>query len=136
MALIAPLIVDKSAWVRAAEPAYAAGWEALSGADRLRLCDVTVLEVLVSARSASDAAELERGLDAFPRVRMDATTFSAARAALRELAVIGAHRLPVPDVLIAACAQQHGLGVLHLDRHFDVLAERLGFQALSLRELA
>jgi len=26
--------------------------------------------------------------------------------------------------------------VLHLDRHFDVLAERLGFQALSLRELA
>jgi predicted nucleic acid-binding protein len=135
MALSTPLIVDKSAWVRAADPAYAAGWEALSESDRLRMCDVTVLEVLVSARSASDARELERGLDAFPRARMDATTFSAARSALRGLAAIGAHRLPIPDVLIAACAQQHGLGVLHLDRHFDVLAELLGFPAVSLREL-
>jgi predicted nucleic acid-binding protein len=97
---------------------------------------VTVLEVLVSARSASDARELERGLEAFPRARVDATTFSSARAALRDLAAIGAHRLPIPDLLIAVCAQQHGLGVLHLDRHFDVLAERLGFQAISLRDLA
>lgn len=136
MALTTPLIVDKSAWVRATEPAYASGWNALSAADRLRLCDVTILEVLVSARSASDARELERGLDAFPRVRMDATTFGAARAALRELAARGAHRLPVPDVLIAACAQQHGVGVLHLDRHFDVLAAHMGFVALSLRDLA
>ena len=136
MALTTPLIVDKSAWVRAAEPAYAAGWEALSDADRLRMCDVTILEVLVSARSAADARELERGLDAFPRARIDATTFGAARSALRELAAVGAHRLPIPDVLIAVCAQQHGLGVLHLDRHFEVLAEHLGFPAVSLRDLA
>lgn len=136
MALSTPLIVDKSAWVRAAEPAYAPGWEALSARDRLRMCDVTILEVLVSARSASDASEIERDLDAFPRARMDAATFSAARAALRELAAVGAHRLPIPDVLIAACAQQHGLGVLHLDRHFGVLGDRLGFPAVSLRDLA
>jgi predicted nucleic acid-binding protein len=135
MALIAPLIVDKSAWVRAAEPQYVAGWEQLDAADRLRMCDVTALEVLVSARSASDARELERDLDAFPRARMDATTFTAARATLRELAALGAHRLPIPDVLIAACAQQHGLGVLHLDRHFDLLSEHLGFPAVSLRDL-
>jgi predicted nucleic acid-binding protein len=136
MALTTPLIVDKSAWVRAAEPLYVAGWERLDAEDRLRMCDVTVLEVLVSARSASDARELERDLDAFARARMDATTFAAARAALRELAALGAHRMPIPDVLIAACAQQHGLGVLHLDRHFDVLSEHLGFPAVSLRELA
>ena len=67
---------------------------------------------------------------------MDATTFATARAALRELAALGAHRLPVPDLLIAACAQQHGLGVLHLDRHFDLLAAHLGFAAVSLRDLA
>ena len=56
-------------------------------------------------------------------------------SALRELAARGAHRLPIPDVLIAACAQQHGLGVLHLDRHFDLLSEHLGLPAVSLRDL-
>ena len=110
-------------------------WAALDAADRLRLCDVTILEVLVSARSASDAREIERDLEAFALARMDATTFGAARAAMRDLAAIGAHRLPVPDVLIAACAQQHGFGVLHLDRHFDVLAEHMRFDAVSLRDL-
>jgi predicted nucleic acid-binding protein len=44
--------------------------------------------------------------------------------------------VPIPDLLIAVCAQQHGLGVLHLDRHFDVLGARLGFPAISLRDLA
>lgn len=69
-------------------------------------------------------------------MRVDAATFRSARAALRDLTTVGAHRLPVPDILIAACAQQHGLGVLYFDRHFDVLAERVGFEAVSLRELA
>jgi hypothetical protein len=31
-----------------------------------------------------------------------------------------------------ACAQQHGANILHVDRHFDALAEVFGFRSLRL----
>jgi predicted nucleic acid-binding protein len=34
----------------------------------------------------------------------------------------------MPDLLIAACAAQHGAGVLHADRHYDALADVLSFE--------
>ena len=47
--------------------------------------------------------------------------------AQRELAAHSHHRVAIPDLLIAACAQQHGADVLHVDRHFEVLADVLAF---------
>ena len=42
----------------------------------------------------------------------------------------GAVTRPIPDLLIAACAAQHGADVVHVDRHFDTLAGVLGFAAV------
>ena len=39
----------------------------------------------------------------------------------------GEHRVSLAELLIAACAQQHGADVLHVDRHYDVLADVLAF---------
>ena len=39
---------------------------------------------------------------------------------------------PLPDLLIAACAQQHSAGVLHVDRHYDALARVFEFAAVRL----
>jgi predicted nucleic acid-binding protein len=36
--------------------------------------------------------------------------------------------VPVADLLIAATAQDSGLGVLHYDHHYDRLAEVLTFE--------
>ncbi len=69
----------------------------------------------------------EERLAEFRDLRMDAETFVVAMGAQRELAASSQHRVPIPDVLIAACAHQHGADVLHVDRHFDVLASMLGF---------
>jgi len=33
------------------------------------------------------------------------------------------HRTPIPDLLIACTALQHGLGVIHVDRDFERIAE-------------
>ena len=41
--------------------------------------------------------------------------------------IAGAHRVRVPDALIAAAAAKRGFGVLHHDRHFDTLATVLTF---------
>jgi predicted nucleic acid-binding protein len=37
----------------------------------------------------------------------------------------GAHRLPLADLTVAVAAQAAGLGVLHFDRHFDLLRKAL-----------
>jgi predicted nucleic acid-binding protein len=113
------LLIDKSAYVRGEIDA--------AGDDELCLCAVTRLELLYSARSGPDYALLEDDLDQFRDLRMDAETFAIAGGAQRELAPGGQHRVPIPDLLIAACAQQHGADVVHVDRHYDVLAGVLAF---------
>ena len=113
------LLVDKSAYVR--------GPIAVGEDDELCLCAVTRLELLYSARDAEGYKQLEGDLAEFRDLRMDASTFDTALGAHRELAARGQHRVSLPDLLIAACAQQHGADVLHVDRHYDVLADVLAF---------
>lgn len=119
------LLLDKSAYVRGA-------CAAAEDDDELCLCAVTRLELLYSARSERDYGNLDDDLAQFRSLRMDAETFAVALSAHRELAPIGHHRVPVPDLLIAACAQQHGADVLHVDRHYDILARVLAFTPVRL----
>lgn len=116
------LLVDKSGFVS----------RPLPRGDELCTCAVTRLEVLSSARSQAEYREMEDELAALRNLRMDAETFAGAAVAQRELAGRGEHRIPVPDLLIAACAQQHGAGVLHIDRHYDTLATVLSFESVRL----
>ncbi|MDA0170863.1 PIN domain-containing protein [Solirubrobacter taibaiensis] len=115
------LLIDKSAYVR--------GTITASADDELCLCAMTRLELLYSARGADDYVQLEQDLAEFRDLRMDAETFAIALTAQRELAARGRHRVSLPDLLIAACAQQHAAGVLHVDRHFETLTDVLAFDA-------
>jgi predicted nucleic acid-binding protein len=119
------LLVDESAYVRGAP-----GSDELEG--ELCLCAVTRLELLYSARSQDDYVRLQDDLASFRELRMDAETFAIATGAQRELAAGGRHRVPLPDLLIAACAQQHGADVVHVDRHYEVLADVLAFAPVRL----
>jgi predicted nucleic acid-binding protein len=118
------LLLDKSALVRGADLDPALGEPCL--------CAITRFEVLYSARSPRAFEELEAQLDAMHDLRVDAETIAIARTAQRELAAIGQHRVPIPDLLIAACAQQHQAAVVHLDRHYDTLARVLVFTPVRL----
>ncbi|TML95677.1 MAG: PIN domain nuclease [Actinobacteria bacterium] len=116
------LLIDKSAYVRGV---VQAGDE-----DELCLCAITRLELLYSARSITDYRALEDDLAQFRDLRMDAETFAIALGAHRELAARGQHRVALPDLLVAACAQQHAAGVVHVDRHYETLAGVLAFTPL------
>jgi predicted nucleic acid-binding protein len=118
------LLVDKSALEQATPEMLELG--------EICLCAVVRLEMLYSARSASEYQGIEQGLSAFRDLRIDAETIAIAVGAQRKLGQHGRHRLPIPDLLIAACAQQHQAGVVHLDRHYDVLAEVLSFEPIRL----
>jgi predicted nucleic acid-binding protein len=118
------LLADKSALERATPETPELG--------EICLCAVVRLEILYSARSASEYERIEQDLAAFRDLRVDAETITTAVNAQRELAQRGRHRVPIPDLLIAACAQQHHAAVLHLDRHYDTLAEVLAFEPVRL----
>jgi predicted nucleic acid-binding protein len=118
------LLIDKSAYARGALGADLDG--------ELCLCAVSRWEMLFSARSPADYVAIERDLAKFRDLRMDAETFATAGRAQRELARTGRHRVPVSDLLIAACAQQHAADVVHVDRHFDVLSSVLHFNSVRL----
>jgi predicted nucleic acid-binding protein len=119
------LLLDKSAIVRAPDLDSALGEPCL--------CAVTKLEVLYSARSPRDFEQLEGELDSMHELRIDAETIAIARTAQRELGATSRHRVPIPDLLVAACAQQHHAAVLHLDRHYETLAHVLSFTPVRLR---
>lgn len=121
---MALILLDKSAWVR--------GGPELLDYGELCMCAITRMEILYSARSPDDFATLQEDLSAYRDLRIDHATLSAAESAQRELAVAGQHRVSLPDLIIGACAQRHGADVLHVDRHFDVLAETFGFASLRL----
>jgi predicted nucleic acid-binding protein len=112
------VLIDKSAYVRGLE---------VFADDELCLCAVTRLELLYSARSGQDSERLEQDLALFRDLRMDAETFAVALSAQRQLVDSGRHRIPIPDLLIASCAQQHSADVAHVDRHYDVLSTVLVF---------
>jgi predicted nucleic acid-binding protein len=97
------------------------------------VCDLTRLEILYSAVNAADYAQQREARSAFPDPRIDTQTIAAAESARQELAVRGGHRVNLPDLLIGASAQRHGADVLHVDRHFDLLAEVFGVRAIRLR---
>jgi predicted nucleic acid-binding protein len=96
------------------------------------ICAITRLELLYSARSARAYQELEVELDAFHQLGVDAETIGTALTAHRKLAAQSQHRVPIPDLLIAACAQQHQAAVLHVDRHYDTPAHVLAFTPVRL----
>jgi predicted nucleic acid-binding protein len=96
------------------------------------LCAITRFEVLYSARSPKDFERIEERLDAFHELRVDAETVAIARTAQRELAARSVHRVPIPELLIASCAQQHSAAVLHHDRHYETLAKVLAFDPVRI----
>ncbi|HEX3527615.1 MAG TPA: PIN domain-containing protein [Thermoanaerobaculia bacterium] len=95
-------------------------------AGSLFLCPVGELEQLYSARSARDYDALEADLrDTFEIVATPPDLFDRAHDLQRDLAHHHGmwHRTPIPDLLIACTALHHGLGVVHVDRDFERIAQ-------------
>jgi predicted nucleic acid-binding protein len=90
---------------------------------RLATCLPFLLEAGYSARSGRERSAMIADLADLPRVEIDKDIEAAALDAQRELADIGHHRLPPADVMIAACADAAGMGVLHYDSDYDLLVK-------------
>jgi predicted nucleic acid-binding protein len=121
------LLLDNSAWARLTSDRLdgdraetVAGW--IAGL-QVATCLPFLLEAGYSARSGAEHESMMSDLAWLPRVAIDRGIERLATAAQGELAKVGHHRLAPADVMIAACAHVAGMGVLHYDRDYDLLAE-------------
>lgn len=132
------LLLDNSAWARlgdAALPASRADEIATALEEgRVAGCLPFLLEAGYSARSAGDHAGLIEELLALPQVRIDEEIEGRAVDAQSQLARAGHHRLPPVDLILAAIADRHDVGILHYDADFDVVLAKtdLSFESVWL----
>lgn len=90
-------------------------------------CAVVDLEILYAANSPGDYLQVAAGLRSMPRVGIDEGCAERALEVQAALAQRSQHRgLSLPDLLIAACAEQAGLTVLHYDADFERIAAVTG----------
>lgn len=124
-------IADTSAWQHVGHEQVRAEWLAALEARQIATCSVVKFELLYSAfdPSAFDSVATDQAL--LRDVSVSVSVHRAALSAMRELAAAAPlhHRVPLPDLLIAAAAQEAGVGVLHYDRHYDRLAQVLSFES-------
>lgn len=121
---VAGWIIDKSAAARADRDHVRSHLQALAG--KLYVCPIGELEQCYSARSAAEYDRLAEELSAaFPRAEAPLDIFDRALALQRDLAHHHGmwHRTAIPDLLIAETALHNGLGVVHVDRDFERIAE-------------
>lgn len=126
------LIADISAWARASHPLVRERWAVAHRRGQIATCSIVMLELLYSARDASELAAIESEQALLRDVPVAVSSQRAAIGALRSLAYQGAgqHRVPIADALIAAAAQEAGVDVLHYDGHYDRLAQVLNFASV------
>jgi predicted nucleic acid-binding protein len=125
-----PLVIDSSAWSRQSDSNVRLRWKATAVSGLLASCPVAALEILAGARDEREFGVADFVFSALPQAPVTASVCRAALAAARELK--GSRRLPAADYLIAAAAAERGFGVLHADRHFDLLATALDFKSVRL----
>jgi predicted nucleic acid-binding protein len=120
-------LVDKSALARMPVPAVRDRLAPILEAGEAATCSIVDLEVLYSARNREEYERIRaRRRLAYVQVPLTEATFGRAIDVQQELARQGHHRLPIPDLIVAAAAEGAGLAVLHYDADFDRIAAVTG----------
>ncbi len=128
MALRPRFLADKSALARLPHQQVREALEPLIMTGDVARCSVVDMEILFSARSHRDFAQVRSEREAgFPLVETEQVDFDRAIAVMDRLAASGHHRaVSIPDLLIAAVAERHRLTLLHYDADFDTIARVTG----------
>jgi predicted nucleic acid-binding protein len=119
-------LVDTSVLTRLHRQEIQGVVEPLASAGQLGRTTISDLEIGYSARNAREWDQLTKALRAFDLVEIHARHFDRARQVQRTLADKGQRGRKVPDLLIAAAAEERRITVLHYDNDFDIIASATG----------
>lgn len=119
-------LVDTSVLTRLGTAAVRSVIEPLAAAGRLGRAGISDLEVGYSARNLREWDTLQRALGAFTLIETEARHLKRAGQVQRLLAGRSQSGRKIPDLLVAAAAEDAGLVVLHYDADFDRIAAVTG----------
>jgi hypothetical protein len=120
-------LVDKSALARMPLEPVRRRLAPIIEAGEAATCAIIDLEVLFSARNGEDHEKIrQRRSLAYVSVPFTEEILQRAIAIQGELAKTGRHRVPIPDLLIAATGETAGLTILHYDSDFELIASITG----------
>jgi len=125
VALTGLYLLDTSALARFAHSSVYEVLDPLFTQRRIATCPILDLEALHSAVSPDlfEAMRADRA-DGYVPLPVDERVCARALEVQRELARTSRHRgASLPDLLVAACAEQHDATVLHYDADYDLIAE-------------
>jgi predicted nucleic acid-binding protein len=125
---MATFLADKSALTRReTRPEVREVLEPLLLAGEIATCGIVDLELLYSARDRATYRALVEALRGMPRAPLGEDVVLRALEVQAMLAERSQHRaVPLPDLLVAACAERAELVVLHYDADFERIAELTG----------
>lgn len=125
---MAVYLADESALTRrGTRPEVREVVEPLLLAGRVATCGIVDLELLYSAADPTTYAELAEALRGMARVPVTDAVVDRAIEVQGVLASRSEHRsVPLPDLVVAACAESAGLTVLHYDADYDRIASVTG----------
>lgn len=114
-------LIDTSVVKRLSHPTVRHAVQPLAEAGQLARARLTDLEVGYSARNEAEWDRLTTALDAFEPLESTKSHHRRALQVQRLLAQRRQRGRKIPDLLIAAAAEEHGLTVLHYDADFDMV---------------
>lgn len=118
-----PYLIDKSALARMGHSQVQARIGPIIEAGEAVTCAMIDLEVLYSTRNHAEHVRTRARREfAYQRVVLTDGIFRRAIEVQGMLAQRSQHRLPIPDLIIAAAAETAGMTVLHYDSDFDTIA--------------
>ncbi|MFI5625273.1 PIN domain-containing protein [Nocardioides sp. NPDC051685] len=136
MVVVRPWLVHRSALARMSSSPDAEKWSRLIELGQVRITTTTLLEIGHLARSEREWSDLVEDVPvihmplATLTPRAEARALEIQRIVLRE----GRHRAPsVPDLLVAAVAEEADLTVLHADNDVDLITRTTGQPVERLR---
>lgn len=119
-------LVDTSVLKRLGHPQVREVVEPLAARGELARASICDLEVGYSARNATEWDQLLSALDAFAPVETTAAHVRRALQVQRLLAEHSKRGRKIPDLLVAAAAEERSVAVLHYDVDFDLISEVTG----------
>ena len=122
-----PYLIDRSALARMQHPAVEGRLAPIIESGDAATCSIVELEVLYSTRNRKEHSRVRaRRALAYRKVELTEAVFNRAIDVQGLLADRGRHRLPIPDLIIAAAAEAARMTVLHYDADFDAIAAVTG----------
>jgi predicted nucleic acid-binding protein len=124
---VATHLADKSVWARLTKPAVRDALAPMVERALVGTCAIIDLEILYSARTGNEHQHHRTGRAAFEYFPMTDEIAQRALEVQGLLAQTAQHRsVSIPDLLIAATAERHGLTVLHYDGDYQRIATLTG----------